>query len=531
MGISGKVLGQDITERSIGATPQKTYRFAYPMMADSVQIRLKQILNTESQSGYIEASLDSLVTDAVSTVFYINLGKRYHFKALLNHPEPDSLDLVVLPVLQGLNPEAGVSTLFLEWQKKGFWLSELSVQNLSISKDTVTVYYQSIRGAQLPFGGLVWNGKAKTDTDFAASWLDLKKGNPLQISLVDIQNRLKESGFFNSVGAPQLKVQDNERLVVEVPVSEEVPGTFDLVLGYLPPSGANKGSFTGNGQIQLRNIAGKGYRFGLKLNRNPGAISDFQSDVGASYFLGMPFRFKFQFKGYQRDTTFNQFGFLGEVGYRLAQRVEVNLAVQRELTHPVANNAQGLARSSVWFGGGGIKYSDLDQRINPTKGILLNMQVEQGRSQRANNSVLQQRFQFTGRGYWSPLNRQVLAIGTDAFGLFSPDFLLSDLKAFGGANSMRGYNESRFFGHLFARTFLEYRYLLDPESFAFLFIDQGFYRKPQIAENPKVEDFLTGFGIGIQYATALGMMQVIYGLNPEEGLDSGKIHFGLTFGL
>jgi outer membrane protein insertion porin family len=42
---------------------------------------------------------------------------------------------------------------------------------------------------------------------------------------------------------------------------------------------------------------------------------------------------------------------------------------------------------------------------------------------------------------------------------------------------------------------------------------------------------LPGYGIGLHYATGIGMVRMSYALNPEEGLSAGKVHFGLSFGL
>ena len=126
-------------------------------------------------------------------------------------------------------------------------------------------------------------------------------------------------------------------------------------------------------------------------------------------------------------------------------------------------------------------------------------------------------------------SRQVVAIGVNGRELRSTSFENSDLFRLGGTNTLRGYREEQFIGSRIFWSNLEYRALLTRRSFAFLFFDTGYYLRPAEEEKNilKTEDFLYGFGLGLNIETALGVLRVSYALGKGDTFSDGKIHFGV----
>jgi outer membrane protein insertion porin family len=106
----------------------------------------------------------------------------------------------------------------------------------------------------------------------------------------------------------------------------------------------------------------------------------------------------------------------------------------------------------------------------------------------------------------------------------------SDLFRLGGTNSLRGYREDQFLGARILWTNLEYRLLLTRRTFAFLFFDTGYYlREADVERNIlKSEDFLYGYGLGLNIETGLGVLGVSFALGEGDSFSDGKIHFGLV---
>src|SRR5690606_25778979 len=114
-------------------------------------------------------------------------------------------------------------------------------------------------------------GAERTDPSLVARIARLSPGEPLVGFDADrIQARLEGAGFFDVVGTPELLVGADSAAVISIPVEEGDPGSFDLVLGYLPSDeSGGDGRIIGNGHIALRNLFGQGRQLSLRLDRLP----------------------------------------------------------------------------------------------------------------------------------------------------------------------------------------------------------------------------------------------------------------------
>jgi outer membrane protein assembly factor BamA len=174
--------------------------------------------------------------------------------------------------------------------------------------------------------------------------------------------------------------------------------------------------------------------------------------------------------------------------------------------------------------------------------VLAEASVQQGRKRRSDVGtseaplvLSQQRLDASLRLYVPTTRRQVLHGGAEAGLLVSSVYDEADLLRYGGAATLRGYDEEELLGSAVGKAFVEYRYLLDAESFAFAFFDLGFQVRPEVltreAALPALERFRPGYGFGAQIQTGLGIVIVSYALNPDDGIASGKIHAGISVGL
>jgi len=147
------------------------------------------------------------------------------------------------------------------------------------------------------------------------------------------------------------------------------------------------------------------------------------------------------------------------------------------------------------------------------------------------SSHRQERLQMILRAHFAMFSNQSLVLGSDIRVLRSRSYSESDLFRIGGASSLRGYDEERFLANIAIRMLLEYRVLLDQYSNAFVFLDVGYLERPRISTIQAASGWYPGFGIGMQWRTAAGLLKASYAINNEDGLTRGRIHLGLAFGL
>jgi len=77
---------------------------------------------------------------------------------------------------------------------------------------------------------------------------------------------------------------------------------------------------------------------------------------------------------------------------------------------------------------------------------------------------------------------------------------------------------------------LEYRFLLTNRTYFFVFLDNGYFlRKEDKNRNiPKIDGYKTGYGLGINLETSLGILGVSFALGQGDSFSDGKIHFGIV---
>jgi len=394
---------------------------------------------------------------------------------------------------------------------------------------------------------------ARTSPGLVARFADLEVGAPLtNYDPAAIQRALEDRSVFRSVGTPTMRVDGDGGAILRVPVTERSPGTFDAVVGYLPPSGPGEsGQLVGSGHLLLEHLFGGGRRLDLTLDRRPERASIVDVSASDPYILGLPFRLTATFRGEQRDSTYGERAYGLRAGYQVAPSFEVTGRVSREVVTPgqagtrLRDGRQRIPRSRTLFYGVGVRYEAVDRRENPRRGVRIDVAADQGRKQRRRRRVTaagdttrersvvrQERLRGAVRAFVPLFRRQVMVVGGDASVLRSPSYDRSDLFRFGGAASLRGYDEDRFLGNVTVRGLIEYRYQLDRRSYAYLFGDLGYVERPALDTGTARAAWHPGYGLGLQIQTAIGRVRTTYALNPDVTTPAdGRIHFGLSVGL
>ncbi len=192
--------------------------------------------------------------------------------------------------------------------------------------------------------------------------------------------------------------------------------------------------------------------------------------------------------------------------------------------------------------------NELDYKLNPRKGVELNLFGGAGfknivnaknKSDSLNLNTDYNTIELeTGLNldlYFPIYNNFVFHFGNttrylDQFADNDKDvvFYENELYRFGGARSLRGFDESIFYASIYSLQNIEIKYLFEQNSSFYVFWNGAYYYKNVV--NDITEDFPWGFGIGIDFDTRAGIFSLSYALgkqfdNPIE-IRTAKIHFG-----
>ncbi len=530
---------------------------ARSLPADSLDAAATGVLHGLQREGFYFASVDSARTDAQAATLFVTRGPRVEV-ASVEVIGTTALDAGRLRDRMRTRPgraldlealRADLDALLAQAERAGYPLAQASLAGVDLGADGLHLTVRVTEGERLAFGGVELVPAGRTSPAFAARTAGLEPGAPLAAFDPDgIRRGLEETGLFEAVGTPELALGPGGAATVRVPVTEAPPGTFDLVFGYLPPSAAEEGGeLVGNGSLALRNLFGRGRSLNLRLVRNPGLVSSLDVRLADPFVLGLPLRLEAQFAGYQQDSTFQRQRFGLEAGVRFGPGLEGFATASREFVEAgiagvvLVEGRQRIPQADAFFAGLGVRFRRVDARLNPRRGLWLQTSLEQGVKRRdlaadtaavaAPVSVSQQRLVAEARFFVPTLRRQVLVLGGDAALLLSDVYDDSDLFRYGGATSLRGYDEERFRGNIVGRAVVEYRYQIDRTSYAFLFTDLGYVERPATPGVPAAGSFRPGYGLGVQYRTPLGLVALSYALNPDDGPTRGNVHVGLSVGL
>ncbi len=535
---------------------------------DSAEAVGQAVLDRVRGEGYYYARLDSATVDRQASPpdvrVYLHRGPRVRVgEVQISGTEVLSASEVrrLFDTHEGnpFDPQqftADVQALLDRYEERGRPLTQVQVTRTTLDSTAAPRLHLSIaveEGPRLWLERIEVPEEARTSPGLIARLAGLSVGDVLAgYDPEAIRTSLQESDLFRSVESPTMTVASDGGAVLRIPVEESAPGAFDLAIGYLPPSeGPDGGQVVGSGHLLLEHLFGGGREVDLSLDQRPGQTSIFDLSLADPYIFGFPFRVEGRFRGEQRDSTYGERAYRLDVGYQFHRALTVSGRVSREVVKPgqagvrLRDGRQRIPRSHTVFYGVGLRYESVDRPDNPRRGVRVDVHVDQGRKQRSRQrvtaegdttrdrmSLRQERFQGTVRAYVPLFDRQVFVVGGDGSVLRSRAYDRSDLFRFGGAQSLRGYDEDRFLGNVTVRGLLEYRVQLDRQSYVYAFGDLGYVERPSLGERPATRDWHPGYGLGIQVRTGIGLISTTYALNPEVGTPlDGRLHFGLSVGL
>ncbi len=391
---------------------------------------------------------------------------------------------------------------------------------------------------------IVIHGNKKTKDYVLIRELRIAPGQEYsQQNINTLPERLNKLGFFKPVKKPEYYIDSKGEGVLSFNVKEIQTNNFDGIIGYVPGGRNNESGYvTGLVNINLRNLFGTGRAASIKWQRLNRSSQLLDLNYLEPWLLGMPINLSTRIFQRKQDSSYVQRTFDISLQYLATDVLSAGVTVSFESVIPTDNGNSRFTvfNSTIVNTGLNIKLDTRNDLYSPTKGILFinsysfRRKTINGPSKfiapaTATNINLQ-KLELSFDAYFSFINRQVLAVKLHGGELRGPFFETSDLFRMGGFNSLRGYKEDQFLGSRIIWGNLEYRFLLTDRTYFFPFFDNGYFlRKGDADRNiPKIEGDKTGYGLGINLETSLGILSVSFAMGEGNSFSEGKIHFGIV---
>lgn len=446
--------------------------------------------------------------------------------------------------------EKSIENVLNFFEENGYPFIKVVINSISLKSDTsnektlADIKLSVQKGNLSRIDKVEIRGNNFTNEDVIIRELRLSKGETYSQKRIDeFPKRINRLRFFEPVQTPQYYINSKGEGVLLIEVKEKQTNNFDGILGYIPGTKENeKGYLTGLVNISLRNLFGTGRAAALRWNKFGRNSQELELKYLEPWFLNLPFNISGNLYQRIQDTTYVQRKFNGEIEYLATEDISASLLFGTESVIPTERTIPVFTvyNSSIITTGLNLKIDTRDDPYSPISGLLFinsysfSKKTINGPAQFITPNLITkidlQRIAFDFDIFFQLFSRQVFALSVNGRELRGPSFENSDLFRLGGTSTLRGYREEQFLGSRIFWSNIEYRFLLTRRTFAFAFFDTGYYLRNAEPERNilKAEDFLYGYGLGLNLETGLGVLAVSFALGQGDSFTDGKIHFGLV---
>lgn len=445
------------------------------------------------------------------------------------------------------------------YSEKGFFARVSEFGPLTDAPEVV-----SLTILELTVNSIKVQGATRTRQSVLDKIIKTRSGQPFNADRWRKDNvALLNTRWFDKVEPVARETDDVSRVDLIIDVTEARTGLFNIGFQMDPRS-----SFAGMVRFSDTNFRGSGQNYGLDfiqgtqgggasidLNYGNPYVDDKGTGINYNLYSRNVYRFSNTFGGSNQSPTDARY-FERHTGGSVAltrqlkedsKFLSTGLRYEQiKTTNLDTTNTTGFIQQDGDLASISAAYvvnrRDLD--IDPSRGDWLRMQIEPGWSRITkvggdtnDPSLIGNHFFVRGdveyRKYWSPQPpreklddpRRVFAFRAHV-GTVGGTVPFFEQFFAGGANTIRGYPEDRFWGKNMAILNLEYRHPIQKSFNMIAFVDYGgawggFGTVNNYTQSKRAE-FKLGYGLGFSFRTPLGPIRLDFGFNQDGG---SRTHF------
>ena len=325
---------------------------------------------------------------------------------------------------------------------------------------------------------------------------------------------------------------------------------FNGILGIIPDEQTGKLRLTGDVKLNLMNSFHNGEKIDFNWRAIQKNTQDLKFDFLYPFLVNTPFGIDYKFKLYKKDNTYIDVGHRIGVQYILKGNNYFSVfyhhkssSLLSQANYAALTVLPAYADITSKLYGIEIHQTKLDYLLNPRKGyqftitgslgnknIKKNPQIDEKLYENINlNSTLYNA--DIDANYYLPISeRSVIKLASKNAYTYNENLFENELLRFGGLLTLRGFDEESVYASLYTIETVEYRYILEQNSYLYLFFDGAYYEKND--KDNFISDRPFGFGTGISFETKAGIFSINYALGKQFDnpilFRSAKIHFGFV---
>lgn len=428
------------------------------------------------------------------------------------------------------------SKILNHYLNTGFPFAEVGFQNAEMNDDQLSCELEINPGNLFRWTAINLKGNVDISLRSLQTITGVIIHEPFSEEILNlVDKRLEQTIYFKKAKASEILFTE-EGVELYVYLESQKVSSIQGAVGLQPNPITQRVGLTGDIQVKLLNSFNKGENLDLNWRSIQPQTQALNLKLVYPYLFQTPFGIDARFNLFKRDSSFLDVRTNLGIQYQLANGSLLKAFYQLSSSDLLygASNSIFSKLSKVRSNAYGLSFfrRKLDYIPNPMKGNTLLVEAAVGSRKTILDSVknsLMGRINLQYQHYFQLYGRNVLKLAANFESYYTPEIFQNELYRFGGINSFRGFNEEELFASTKLITTLEYRFIVDRNSNAFLFYDQAFYENNALNY---LKDHPFGIGAGFSFGTKLGIFTISYALGKQlnNNLDfrSGKIHFGYT---
>ncbi len=537
---------------------------------DSLQVynEIRGVVNRLRTEAFLEASADSVSMRDSSAFVFLHVGPQYEW-ARLSDGNVGDLFLSQIGFREKnfrnkLFSSKEVSQLMDDLltfvENHGYPFAQVWLDSVQVVDGILSAQLFMDKKSLIKLTKPQVKGDVKISDQYLNFYLGLKEGDPFnQEKILLIKNRLQELPFLTLKKDPVVSF-NNGFATIHLLLEKKNASRFDFLIGVLPNK-KQKGKvlITGSLEAEFQNQFGKAEQLYLQFEQLRPQTQQVEVQFSYPYILKLPFGADFKFELYKRDTNFIDIKYETGLKYHLKGNNYLKAFVGKHISNLLSVDTVKLLATGqlpdtldVSRTSFGLEYTleKLDYRFTPRKGYTTRLRAGAGfRDLRPNSQIesaglgelyddLERRsFQYRIEAlaaYYLPIGQTGTIKGALQAGMLlsSEKIFTNEQYRIGGNRLLRGFDEESVFASNFVISTLEYRLLLDQNSYLYLFGDLARVDGETAQSNVDTISYPYGFGAGITFETRAGIFGVslAYGTQQGNPIDLGepKVHFGFV---
>lgn len=521
---------------------------------------IDQLLVNLREVGYSAAGIDAQTWKNDTVIALIHLGDQYRFGQINNGNVPSEVmrrigfkDRQFAEANMRGQRLAGLQERIVRYyENHGYPFAQVTLDTIILDRDKLSATLNLEKNQEFRIDSIIIKGTARIKSKYIQNYLGIKSKSVYNESRIQpISTRIKELAFVSETKPPEV-VFGEGRADVYLYLDKKRASQFDGILGVLPSSEEpGKVLVTGELSLKLLSAFKRGELIDLSWRKMQARTQNLNIHLAYPFLFNTPFGLDGAFELYKRDTLYlNLRGVIG-IQYHLIGNDHIKVFADIRSTNVLAASTLSSVftlnpdnvDSRTQLYGFGYKMQRLDYRLNPRKGFDLYAEASAGTKKILPDATVEvtryaglklNSFQLNAvlqAAYFVPIpNRSTIMIRANGGFMRSENLFESEAFRIGGLKTLRGFDEESIYATMFGIGTIEYRFLLDPNSYLFAFFDGAYYENR--ATNKRITDRPFGFGLGISFFTKIGVFSLNYALgrqfdNPID-FRAGKIHFGVV---